>query len=85
MYGIYIFSYTAHSRYYRRERSFINKQDILRNNTKKLKWEQNISYKILAEDLLDMDYHSFINWIHGRSNLGSMRAGILQDFIDCMS
>ena len=57
----------------------------MRADTKRLKWEQNINYKVLAEDLLDMDYHAFINWIHGRCKLGTTRAKILKDFIDCMS
>ena len=60
----------------------MNKQDFLRMKVRKLKWEENISYKVIAEDLLDMKYHSFINWLHRYKDLGNKRIMILTDFIN---
>lgn len=62
----------------------MNRQDFLRDEVKRLKWEEDITFKELAQDLLDMDYHAFINWLHGRCNLGSSRASILQEYINCI-
>lgn len=58
-------------------------QDILRIDTKRIKWEYGITYKEIAEDLLDMNYRAFINWIHNRCDLSSGRASSLREYIDC--
>lgn len=59
-------------------------QDYLRKEVRRLKWEEEISYKVLAEDLLDMKYNSFINWLHKYKNLSEKKIKILKDFIDTM-
>lgn len=56
-------------------------QDILRDQVKKLKWQQDISYKEIAEDLLDINYHSFINWKRGIYDLSQDRARQLEEYI----
>ena len=83
-YNVYFFITSCISVITERRDFIINNQEILRIDTKKLKWEQGISYKVLAEDLLEMDYHAFINWLHGRCNLGRLKAATLRDFIDCI-
>lgn len=59
-------------------------QELLRKRVKMIKAMEDISYKIIAEDLLDMKYNSFINWLHGYSNLGYTRSQKLRDYIDCL-
>lgn len=39
----------------------MNIQNILRKEVRRIKWEENIKYKTIAEDLLNMKYNSFIN------------------------
>ena len=62
----------------------MNKQDYLRMEVRKLKWQKNISYKTIAEDLLNMRYHSFINWLHEYKELSNKRVDILKDFINAI-
>lgn len=62
----------------------MNIQNYLREEVKKLKWEENISYKVIAEDLLEMKYNSFINWLHGYKNLGRDKIEKLKDFVNNM-
>ena len=57
------------------------KQEFLRKECKRLKWEEEITYKEIAEDLLDMNYNAFINFLHGYKNLGEERVKILEDYI----
>lgn len=57
-------------------------QDNLRKEVRKLKWEEGINYKIIAEDLLEMKYNSFINWLHKYKDLSNKRINILKDFIN---
>lgn len=59
-------------------------QDILREEVKKIKWLEEITFKTIAEDLLDMNYHAFINWLHGYKNLSREKVIKLQNFIDDM-
>lgn len=59
-------------------------QVILREEVKKIKWQEEISFKTIAEDLLNMNYHAFINWLHGYKNLSIKKVLILQDFINNM-
>lgn len=59
-------------------------QNILREEVKKIKWLEDITFKTLAEDLLNMNYHAFINWLHGYKNLSREKAIKLQNFIDDM-
>ena len=62
----------------------MNNQNILREEVKRIKWEEDINYKVIAEDLLNMNYHAFINWIRGYKNLSNKKMMILQDFINDM-
>lgn len=62
----------------------MNQQNYLREEVRRLKWEEDISYKTIAEDLLEMKYNSFINWLHNYKNLSNKRILILKDFIDVM-
>lgn len=62
----------------------MNIQVILRNEVKRIKWEDDISYKVVAEELLNMNYHSFINWLHGYKNLSKEKIKKLSDFINDM-
>lgn len=62
----------------------MNIQNYLRAEVRRLKWEEEISYKVIAQDLLDMKYNSFINWLHGYKNLSSKKINILKDFINNM-
>ena len=57
-------------------------QNYIRKEVRRLKWEENIKYKTIAEDLLDMKYNSFINWLHNYKNLSNKKIIILQDFIN---
>ena len=47
----------------------VKSQEYLREEVRKLKWEEDISYKTIAEDLLEMNYNAFINWLRGYKNL----------------
>jgi len=62
----------------------VKDQDFLREQVKKLKWQEDISYREIAEDLLCMKYNSFINWLHGYTNLGYERKKQLEEYISCM-
>lgn len=31
-----------------------------------------------------MNYRSFLNWLHGRTNLGYEKQKILKEYIDCI-
>lgn len=62
----------------------MKEQDFLRDQVKRLKWQEDISYKEIAEDLLGMKYNSFINWLHCYCDLGADRAAQLKDYISCM-
>ena len=59
-------------------------QCYLREQVKRLKWQEGISYKLIAEDLLDMRYNSFMNFLHGYKELGYNRAKKLKGFINDM-
>ncbi len=59
-------------------------QDYLRNCVKKLKWDNDIYYKEIAEELLDINYHSFINWKQGKYELSEQKAKILLDYVECL-
>lgn len=62
----------------------MNIQDYFREEVKRLKWIEDISYKVIAEDLLEMKYHSFINWLHGYKNLSRAKIEKLRSFINDM-
>lgn len=59
-------------------------QNVLREEVKKLRWQEDVTYKSIAEDLLDMNYNSFINFLRGYKDLGYERMKILKEYIDCM-
>lgn len=59
-------------------------QEKLRMEVKQLKWQDDIDFKTIAEDLLEMDYHSFINWKNGLYNLGYEKTKTLTDYIDTL-
>ena len=43
-----------------------------------------INNKYLAEELLDMKYNSFVNFVHGYKDLGYTRTKILKKYIEDM-
>lgn len=55
-------------------------QEYLRSQCKRLKWEEEISYKEMAEHL-DLKYNSFMNFICGYKNLGERSVKRLEEFI----
>lgn len=57
-------------------------QNYLREQVKKLKWQEDISYKYIAEEVLEMKYNSFVNFVNGYKDLGSERVKILRTFIE---
>ena len=59
-------------------------QNYMRAEVRRIKWEEDISYKTIAEDLLNMNYNSFINWLHNYKDLSIKKILILKDFIDVM-
>ena len=59
----------------------MREQEYLREQVKRLKWQEGISYKTIAEELLDMNYNSFVNFVNGYKELGYKRSRILSDFI----
>lgn len=61
-----------------------DEQNYLREQVKRLKWQEDISYKVIAEDLLNMKYNSFINFLHGYKDLGYDRVQILKEYIQDM-
>ena len=62
----------------------MKEQQFLRDQVRMLKWSEGISFKMIAEDLLEMNYNSFINWLHGYCNLGEIKMNKLKEFINCM-
>ena len=60
----------------------MNNQNYYRKEVRRLKWEEDIKYKTIAEDLLNMKYNSFINWLHYYTNLSEEKINILKDFIN---
>ena len=60
------------------------KQEYLRKEVKRIKWEEDIDFKEIAEQLLEMNYNSFMNWLHGYCNLGYTRIKQLQEYIETM-
>ena len=59
-------------------------QDYLRKCVKRLKWANDIDYKEIAEELLNINYHSFINWKQGKYELSEVKARELLDYIECL-
>lgn len=59
-------------------------QNYLREQVKRLKWQEDIDYKTIAEELLDMNYNSFINFLHGYKRLGTERTKVLKEYIENM-
>lgn len=62
----------------------IDRQEYLRKEVKRVKWEGDISFKEIAEQLLEMHYNSFMNWLHGYCRLGYARFKLLQEYIETM-
>lgn len=56
-------------------------QEFLRNNVKKLKWQDDIDYKEIAVDLLNMNVNAFYNFVKGYKELGAERSKLLYDYI----
>lgn len=59
-------------------------QEDLRQAVKRIKWQEGISYKLIAEDLLDMSTNSFYNFVNGYCNLGYERSKKLEGYINDM-
>ena len=55
-------------------------QEYLREQCKRLKWEDDMTYKEMAE-YIDMKYNSFMNFVRGYKDLGEQRAKRLEEFI----
>ena len=62
----------------------MSEQDFLRKEVKRLKWEAGITYREISQELLCMNYRSFLNWLHGRADLGYEKREILKDYINCI-
>lgn len=62
----------------------MDKQNYIREQCRRLKWEEEIDYKVIAEDLLNMNYNAFINFMNGYKDLGRERLEILEDYINNM-
>ena len=59
----------------------MREQEYLREQVKRIKWQEGITYKTIAEELLGMNYHSFMNFVHGYKELGYERRKILEAYI----
>lgn len=57
-------------------------QDILREKAKMMKWKYDVDYRTIAEDVLGMNYNSFLNFVNGYKELGRQRIKILDDYIN---
>jgi len=57
-------------------------QDILREKAKMMKWKYDVDYRTIAEDVLSMNYNSFLNFVNGYKELGRQRSKILEDYIN---
>jgi len=57
-------------------------QDILREKAKMMKWKYDVDYRTIAEDVLGMNYNSFLNFVNGYKELGRQRSKILDDYIN---
>lgn len=57
-------------------------QDILREKAKMMKWKYDVDYRTIAEDVLGMNYNSFLNFVNGYKELGRQRSKILEDYIN---
>lgn len=57
-------------------------QDILREKAKMMKWKYDVDYRTIAEDVLGMNYNSFLNFVNGYKVLGKQRSKILDDYIN---
>lgn len=62
----------------------MDRQEYLREQVKRLKWQEGISYKTIAEDLLSMNYNAFMNFMHGYKALGSEKEKKLKEYIEVM-
>lgn len=58
-----------------------DEQIFLRNEVKRLRWQKDISYKFIAENVLKMNYRAFLNFIHNHSRLGNTRTNKLKEYI----
>jgi hypothetical protein len=56
-------------------------QEILREKAKMMKWKYDVDYRTIAEDVLGMNYNSFLNFVNGYKELGRQRGKILEDYI----
>ena len=63
----------------------MNLQEYFREEVKKLKWKEDISYKFIAKNLLDMNYNAFINWLRGYKNLSREKLEKLKDYINTIN
>ena len=59
-------------------------QNYLRKCVTKIKWESDIDYREIAEELLSIKYRSFLNWKKGTYNLSEEKAKILLDYVECL-
>lgn len=57
-------------------------QDVLRKKAKMMKWKYDVDYRTISEDVLGMNYNSFLNFVNGYKDLGRQRSKILEDYIN---
>lgn len=62
----------------------MSKQDELRCAVRKLKWQDGISYKEIATELLDMNVNAFYNFVNGQCDLGYKRVRLLTSYLSEM-
>lgn len=60
----------------------IEEQNDLRLKVKELKYIYNISYMYIADNVLQMNYRGFLNWLSGNYNFGREKKENLTKFIE---
>ena len=57
------------------------KQEELRQMARIVKATEDVSFKEMAEDLLNINCHSFYNWLNGEYNLSQSKSLELYKFL----
>ena len=57
------------------------KQEELRQMARIVKATEDVSFKEMAEDLLNINCHSFYNWLNGEYNLSRSKSLELYEFL----
>lgn len=56
--------------------------EACRKECRRLKWEEGIAYKVMAEDWLKMNYNTFINFVHGQASISDEKIRTLNKHFD---